>query len=43
MKPLVLVTVVLIAIQTVMNLVIDWNKEKQVHDLVEEVKEELVD
>ena len=43
MKPLVLVTVVLIAIQTVMNLVIDWNKEKQVHDLVEEVKEEHVD
>jgi hypothetical protein len=34
---------VLIAIQTVVNLVIDWNKEKQVHDLVEEVKEELVD
>jgi hypothetical protein len=27
----------------VMNLVTDWNKEKQVHDLVEEVKEELVD
>jgi TRAP-type C4-dicarboxylate transport system permease small subunit len=43
MKPLVLVTVTLIAIQSVMNLVTDWNKEKQVHDLVEEVKEELVD
>jgi hypothetical protein len=34
---------VLIAIQSMVNLVIDWNKEKQVHDLVEEVKEELVD
>ena len=43
MKPLVLITVVLIAIQAVTNLVIDWNKEKQIHDLVEEVKEELVD
>jgi TRAP-type C4-dicarboxylate transport system permease small subunit len=43
MKPLVLVTVTLIAIQAVVNLVIDWNKEKQVHDLVEEVKEEHID
>jgi TRAP-type C4-dicarboxylate transport system permease small subunit len=43
MKPLVLVTVVLIAIQSLVNLVIDWNKEKQVHDLAEEVKEEHVD
>lgn len=43
MKPLVLITVVLIAIQSVMNLVIDWKKEKQVHDLVVEVKEEHVD
>jgi TRAP-type C4-dicarboxylate transport system permease small subunit len=43
MKPLVLVTVLLIAIQAVTNLIIDWGKEKQIHDLVEEVKEELVD
>lgn len=43
MKPLVLVTVTLIAIQSVMNLICDWNKEKQVHDLVEEVKEEHFD
>jgi TRAP-type C4-dicarboxylate transport system permease small subunit len=43
MKPLVLITVVLIAIQAVTNLVIDWKKEKQVHDLVVEVKEEHVD
>jgi hypothetical protein len=34
---------VLIAIQSLVNLVIDWNKEKQVHDLAEEVKEEHVD
>jgi TRAP-type C4-dicarboxylate transport system permease small subunit len=43
MKPLVLITVALIAIQAVTNLVIDWKKEKQVHDLVVEVKEEHVD
>lgn len=43
MKPLVLITVTLIAIQAVVNLVTDWNKEKTTHDLVEEVKEELVD
>jgi TRAP-type C4-dicarboxylate transport system permease small subunit len=43
MKPLVLLTVTLIAIQSVMNLISDWNKEKQVHDLTEEVLEEHVD
>ena len=43
MKPLVLVTVVLIAIQSVTNLIADWNKEKEVHDLAEEVKEEHID
>jgi TRAP-type C4-dicarboxylate transport system permease small subunit len=43
MKPLVLLTVTLIAIQAVMNLVADWHKEKQTHDLAEEVAEEFVD
>lgn len=43
MKPLVLVTVVLVATQTVMNLIVDWSKEKQTHDLAEEVLEEHVD
>jgi TRAP-type C4-dicarboxylate transport system permease small subunit len=43
MKPLVLIVITLIAIQAVVNLVADWNKEKVTHDLVEEVKEELVD
>lgn len=43
MKPLVLLTVVLIAIQSVTNLIADWNKEKEVHDLAEEVKEEHID
>ena len=43
MKPLILVTVVLIAIQSVMNLIVDWNKQKQVHDLAEEVREEHID
>ena len=43
MKPLVLLTITLIAIQAVMNLIVDWKKEKHVHDLVEEVLEEHVD
>lgn len=43
MKPLVLVTVVLIAIQAVANLISDWGKEKEVHDLTEEVAQEYVD
>lgn len=43
MKPLVLITVVLIALQSVTNLIADWNKEKEVHDLAEEVKEEHID
>jgi TRAP-type C4-dicarboxylate transport system permease small subunit len=43
MKPLVLITVVLIAIQAVANLVADWGKDKQVHDLAEEVAQEHVD
>ena len=43
MKPLILVTVVLIAIQAVANLVADWRKEKEVHDLVEDVAHEYVD
>lgn len=43
MKPLVLITVVLIAVQAVANLIADWSKEKQVHDLAEEVAHEFVD
>ncbi len=43
MKPLVLVVVTLIAIQAVVNLVIDWNKGKETHDLAEEVADEHVD
>ena len=43
MKPLVLITVVLIALQSVTNLIADWNREKEVHDLAEEVKEEHID
>ena len=43
MKPLILVTVVLVAIQAVMNLIVDWNKEKEVHDLAEEISEEHID
>lgn len=43
MKPLILVVVVLIAVQAVMNLIRDWKKAKQTHDLVEEVLQEHVD
>jgi TRAP-type C4-dicarboxylate transport system permease small subunit len=43
MKPLILITVVLIAVQAVANLIADWGKEKEVHDLVEEVAHEYVD
>jgi TRAP-type C4-dicarboxylate transport system permease small subunit len=40
MKPLILITVVLIAVQAVANLIADWGKEKEAHDLVEEVAQE---
>jgi TRAP-type C4-dicarboxylate transport system permease small subunit len=43
MKPLILITVVLIAVQAVANLISDWGKEKEVHDLTEEVAQEYVD
>jgi TRAP-type C4-dicarboxylate transport system permease small subunit len=43
MKPLIQVTVVLIAIQAVANLIADWGKEKEVHDLAEDVAHEYVD
>ena len=43
MKPLILTTVVLIALQAVSNLIADWKREKQVHDLAEEIADEYVD
>jgi TRAP-type C4-dicarboxylate transport system permease small subunit len=43
MKPLILITVVLIAVQAVANLISDWGKEKKVHDLTEEVAHHLRD
>jgi TRAP-type C4-dicarboxylate transport system permease small subunit len=43
MKPLILITVVLIAVQAVANLVSDWSKEKVEHDLVAEIAQEHVD
>jgi len=43
MKPLVLLTITLIAVQAVVNLIVDWKKEKHSHDLAEEVAEEYVD
>ncbi len=43
MKPLILGTVVLIALQAVSNLIADWSREKQDHDLAEEIADEYVD
>ena len=43
MKPLVLITVVLIAAQAVANLIADWGREKEVHDLTKEITDEHVD
>ena len=36
MKPLVLIAVVLIALQSVSNLICDWNKEKEAHAIVDD-------
>ena len=43
MKPLVLVTVVLIAVQAVMNLISDWGRQKESHDLTKEIADEHID
>lgn len=43
MKPLVLITLTLMAIQSVANLIADWGREKQVHDPAKDIIEELVD
>jgi len=43
MKPLILITVTLVAVQAVMNLISDWNREKEVHDLVQEIVKEHID
>jgi len=43
MKPLVLITVTLVAVQAVANLIADWSREKEVHDLVKEISEEHID
>ncbi len=37
MKPLLLVTVVLIALQAIANLISDWNKEPEVHTPADEI------
>jgi TRAP-type C4-dicarboxylate transport system permease small subunit len=37
MKPLILLTVTLIAIQAVANLIADWNREKQIHTPADEI------
>jgi TRAP-type C4-dicarboxylate transport system permease small subunit len=42
MKPLILITVVLIAMQAVSNLINDWNRPKQVHEVVEDIPVDLI-
>jgi TRAP-type C4-dicarboxylate transport system permease small subunit len=42
MKPLIIVTSILIALQAIANLISDWNKEKELHSPVEDVAEDLV-
>lgn len=44
MKPLVIVTVILIAMQAVSNLIKDWHKEKELHAVVEvdDIPEDIV-
>ncbi len=37
MKPLLLVTVVLVALQAVAHLISDWNKEPEIHTPADEV------
>lgn len=41
MKPLVLLVFVLVAVQMLVNLVVDWKKPKQVHDLIAETVKEI--
>jgi TRAP-type C4-dicarboxylate transport system permease small subunit len=42
-KPLVIITAILIALQAISNLIADWNKEKEVHSVIDEdVVEELI-
>ena len=43
MKPLILITVTLVAVQAVANLIADWGREKEVHDLVKEIASEHID
>jgi TRAP-type C4-dicarboxylate transport system permease small subunit len=37
MKPLILIVVVLMAMQAVSNLIYDWNRKKQAHEIVDDI------
>lgn len=37
MKPLILITLVLVALQALSNLIHDWNKEPEVHDVTDDI------
>lgn len=43
MKPLILLIMALLALQSISNLINDWGEEKEVHDLIKEVAEEYID
>lgn len=43
MKPLILVTVTLVAIQAVSNLICDWGRDKVVHAPVDDAVDDLID
>jgi hypothetical protein len=43
MKPLILLCVTLIAVQSVANLIADWKHGKETHDLTEDVAAEFED
>lgn len=37
MKPMILIVVALVALQAVSNLIHDWNREKQTHEIVDDI------
>ena len=41
MKPLVLITVVILALQAISNLIYDWNKDPESHDPAEEFRDQI--
>ena len=40
LKPLVLIVVSLVAIQSVLNLITDWNKEPEIHSAADDIDQD---